>query len=104
MDPKIKRILEICIVIFILFNIIYIYFYKSWFLDGYCGKKSQDVLHFSKINILLFNDCKSSYFCEIINSKYQNWKLVKYNCIKDKVNYYELDYYKTFINNILQWK
>jgi hypothetical protein len=104
MNPKIKRILEIFIVIFILFNIIYFYIYKSWFLDDYCWKKSQDVLHFSKINLLLLNDCKTSYFCKVNNSKYKNWKLTKYECIKEKVDYYELNYYKSFINNVLQWK
>lgn len=95
MDPKLKRYLEIFLVIWVLFTLIYFISYKT-FLDEYCSKYSQVVSNYKKMNLITASKCKTNYFCELNDEIYESWKLIEYNCVKQRVDIFEKDNYDKY--------
>ena len=102
MDPKLKKIVEISIFLWIIYYIVYLLAYV-FFLDNYCNNFSQKVNNTTKLNLVTFNNCNSNYFCYVDNKKYFRWQLYSYECKKEYIDRYEKDYYKNIYNEVLNY-
>ena len=98
-----KKAFEILVVLYLLYVIVYFVSY-IFFLDDYCDKKSQDVRNHKDMNLFVLKECRESFVCEYDYDTdiHKAWKLVKYDCEKKKVKYFEKKYYLDLIDNL--WK
>lgn len=93
MDPKLKKYLEIFLVIFILWLIVHIILYIYYF-DDFCNKYSWVNEVDTNLSIYKLAKCKDSFVCkpeEIVSDRLNN--ITDWSCNKDKV-------YLEFYNNL----
>ncbi len=101
MNPNFKKIIEIFIVLWVFYYFIYMFAYV-YFLDSYCNKYSQEIDDTKNINLVIIADCRSNYFCEVLDKQYIWWKLSSYKCNKKILNRFEYKYYETKFNELIK--
>jgi len=99
MNPIFKKYFKIFIILIIFFLLTYFVLYITYF-DSYCSKYSQKVESYEKMNLVIIWKCKTNFMCKLDSEKYVFWKLYEYNCIKQNIDKFELEYYYNLYKNL----